>query len=88
MWNGSQSHIGSIAAGTWGELECYFNLGIFVEILFFPDLTQGKAVIKKEKLPFENLKKEKLPFEDNDATLEEGLDKWGNVRVLYYFCHK
>ena len=26
-----------------------------------------------------------LPVDDNDATLEEGQDKWGNVCVLYYF---
>ena len=83
MWCGS--HLVSTEAGTWGELDCYLILGIFVENLSFPDLTQGKAVLKKEKLPFENIKKERLPFEDNNATLEEGLDKWGNVRVFVLF---
>ena len=28
-----------------------------------------------------------LPVDDNDATLEEGQDKWGNVCFLYYFCN-
>ena len=43
--------------GQWGAT---FS-GIIVEIVIFPDLTQGKAVTNKEK----------HPVDDNDATLEE-----------------
>ena len=67
--------------------------GIFPELLCFPDLTQGKAVIYEDKL-YEVIYDEEiyeaiyvqLRVYDNDATLEEGQDKWGNVCVLYYFC--
>ena len=66
----------------------------------FPDLTQGKAVIDEKEL-YEVIYNEEIyeaiydkefyeaihvfPVDDNDATLEEGQDKWGNVCVLYYF---
>ena len=43
--------------GNWGAT---FS-GNIVETLTFPDLTQGKAVNNKKK----------LPVDDNDATLEE-----------------
>ena len=75
---------------------------IFVELLCFPDLTQGKAVINEkiyeviydeefyeviyDKKIYEAIYVQLL-VDDNDATLEEGQDKWGNVCVLYYFCH-
>ena len=71
---------------------------IFVELICFPDLTQGKAVIDKkiyEVIYDEEIYKViydkeiyeaiyvQLPVDDDDATLEEGQDKWGNVCV---FC--
>ena len=66
--------------------------GIFPELNCFPDLTQGKAVIYDEEINEAIYDYEiyeaiyvKLPVDDNDATLEEGQDKWGNVRVLYPF---
>ena len=82
---------------------------IFVELLCFPDLTQGKAVINKKiyaviynKEIYEVIYNEKiyeaiydkkiyeaiyLPVDDDDATLEGGQDKWGNVCVFVQFCH-
>ena len=59
-------------------------LGIFVEILIFPDLTQGKAVINKKN----------LPVEDNDATLEDEAKINGEMYVtcvilsqMLMICH-
>ena len=79
------------------------SCGIFPELVCFPDLTQGKAVIYEEKL-YEFIYNEEiyeaiydkefyeaiyveLLVDDDDATLEEGQDKWGNVRVFVLFCH-
>ena len=77
--------------GRGGVLGCYLLFGI-PELLCFPDLTQGKAVIYDEKINEAIYDYEiyeaiyvKLPVDDNDASLEEGQDKWGNVRVLYPF---
>ena len=85
---------------------------IFVELLCFTDLTQGKAVIDEKiyeviynKEIYEVIYDEEfyeviydkeiyeaiyvqLPVDDDDATLEEGQDKWGNVCVFVLFCLK
>ena len=59
-------------------------LRIFVETLIFPDLTQGKAVTNKKK----------LPVDDNDATLEEEAKINGEMYVtctillqMLMICH-
>ena len=88
------------------------TVGYSLNLCFFPDLTQGKAVINKEEM-YEDLYNKEIyefiydediyeaiydkeiyeaiyvqhPVDDNDATLEEGRDKWGNVRVCTIFCH-
>ena len=54
------------------------EIGIFVEFLSFPDLTQGKADIKEKN----------LRVEVNDATLVEEAKIHEEMYVLHYFCHK
>ena len=48
---------------------------IFVEHLYFPDLTQGKAVNNEEK----------LPVEDNDAPLGDEAKINGEMYVFVLF---
>ena len=57
--------------GNWSAI----YLWTFVEHLYFPDLTQGKAVNNEEN----------LPVEDNDATLEDEAKINGEMYVFVLF---